>query len=113
MVLNNGSSSLKCQILDVSTEVVLLRAQVNRIGGSESSLTVVCDSGRSKISGTVTVTVPDHFVALAEVLPFLAPFAPEIRGIGHRIVHGGEDYSRPVLITDTVEEVNIIDSLTL
>lgn len=79
LVINSGSSSLKYQVRDTDTHEVLLSGLVEKIGEE----------------------VPDHSAALdtvdAHVRDVLGDTA--VDAVGHRVVHGGERFAEPVLIT--------------
>jgi len=90
LVLNAGSSSLKYQLLLPETGEVQARGLVERIGESGSD-------------------VADHAAALrsmAERLRHDGIVLDEVplRAVGHRVVHGGPDFSEPVVIDDAVLE---------
>ncbi len=87
LVLNAGSSSLKYQVLVPETAEVLAKGLVERIGE---------DGG-----------VADHGAAMGVVTDRLAQAgvdldASGLRAVGHRVVHGGPDFSDPVLVDDSV-----------
>jgi len=90
LVVNCGSSSLKTSIVDAVSGRALAEVKVERIGE----------------------TVPDHGAAIAHALSELLTDGVEIRGVGHRVVHGGEAFSRPTLIDDeVVEKIEALASL--
>eukprot|EP01127_Copromyxa_protea_P023103 TRINITY_DN8571_c0_g1_i2.p1 TRINITY_DN8571_c0_g1~~TRINITY_DN8571_c0_g1_i2.p1 ORF type:complete len:449 (+),score=45.83 TRINITY_DN8571_c0_g1_i2:158-1348(+) len=99
--MNCGSSSLKCQLLDPVSEELLLHCQVDKIGGN--TILSLTDHTTNEHFNEAKA-LPNHDQALSFVLPFLERFSSSIRGIGHRIVHGGEQFKHPVLITTEVEE---------
>lgn len=79
LVINSGSSSLKYQVRDIEANTVLLEGMIERIGAPE---------------------VPDHAAALELVSAALGE--TRIDAVGHRVVHGGERFSAPVLIDNEV-----------
>lgn len=83
LVINSGSSSLKYQVRETGTDEILLAGLVERIGGPE---------------------VPDHAAALETVQEHLHEVLGErpIEAVGHRVVHGGERFAEPVLITQEI-----------
>jgi len=109
LVLNSGSSSIKYQFIDTNFKEALAKGQVERIGMSSAVLThAPKDKEKIKIVGEIL----DHTIAIEYVLAVL--LSPnhgvikdrsEIEAVGHRVVHGGEDFSGSVLITDKVMEV--------
>ncbi len=106
LVINCGSSSLKYQLIDSGTEAVLAKGLCERIGIDGSSLTHQ-PAGKEKI--LIERPMPDHTVAVQMVIDALTDkesgviaSLDEIGAVGHRIVHGGEQFAGSVLITDEV-----------
>jgi len=107
LVLNCGSSSLKYQLMDMSDESVMAKGNYERIGQENSFLT-------HKVNGekyVIEQAVPTHNEAIKIVMDQLLSnnygvikSLDEIDGIGHRIVHGGERFSKSVIVTDDVIE---------
>jgi len=92
LVLNAGSSSLKYQVLVPGTAEVLAKGLVERIGED---------------AGPDGPGVADHGAAMHVVTDQLADAGLDLgrtglRAVGHRVVHGGPDFSDPVLIDDAV-----------
>lgn len=107
LVLNSGSSSLKYQLIDMENEQVLAKGNFERIGQYNSFLTHKI--GEKKLMFEKPVS--NHEKAIKFVLNRLLSkeygvisSPEEIDGIGHRIVHGGEKFTKPVIITDEVLE---------
>ncbi|MBM4176484.1 MAG: acetate kinase [Ignavibacteria bacterium] len=106
LVLNCGSSSIKYQFIDVEEKLVLAKGAIERIGTSSAILTHSRHDGDSiKITGEIL----DHNIAIEYVLAVLLSKnhgvikdKNEIEAVGHRVVHGGEDFAESVLITNTV-----------
>jgi len=107
LVLNSGSSSVKFQFMRMEDEGLLAKGIVEKIGSSDAIVTYQPE-GRTRIREIREVL--NHSVAIELVLNLL--LSPqhgvireksEIDGIGHRIVHGGEDFSESVLVTDKVK----------
>lgn len=106
LVLNCGSSSLKFQLIEMDNENVLAKGLVEKIGKEDSSITF-CTEKSDKIKKDVYVKT--HKDGVQYVFDFLTSdefqvikSKEEIKAIGHRLVHGGEKYSGPVLIDDDV-----------
>ena len=106
LVINCGSSSLKYQFIDMKDESVLAKGLVERIG-IEGSVLKHEKTGMEK--QTITVEMPNHEVALKLVMDALINESygvikdfKEIDAVGHRVVHGGEDFANSVLIDDKV-----------
>ena len=107
LVLNSGSSSVKFQLINMKGEVVLAKGLVEKIGSSDAIITYK-PGERNKIREIREVR--SHEVAIEIVLAMLLHpqhgvirNKDEIDGIGHRVVHGGEDFSGSVLITEKVK----------
>lgn len=105
LVLNSGSSSLKYQVIDMDTEEMLVKGNYERIGQGNSFLTHKVNGEKHKFEHPAK----DHEQAIKFVLTRLVnphygvlENLEELAGIGHRVVHGGEKFAEPVLITDEV-----------
>ena len=86
LVINSGSSSLKFQLVDPDSGVARASGHIDRIGEGSSS-------------------VPDHDAALHRAFDTLADDGIDLRAcgllaVGHRVVHGGNEFYRPTLIDD-------------
>ena len=105
LVLNSGSSSLKYQVIDMETEKVLAKGYFERIGQPNSFLTHKVNGEKHKFEHPSE----NHEVAIQFVLNTLLDnqygvlkSLDELGGIGHRVVHGGEKFSKAVIIDDEV-----------
>ncbi|QOX62795.1 acetate kinase [Anoxybacterium hadale] len=106
LVINCGSSSLKYQVLDMTTETLLAKGLVERIG-IEGSILSHEKIGMDKFK--LTTPMASHKEAIAHVLEALIDAEhgvissmDEIGAVGHRVVHAGEKYSSSVVINDDV-----------
>ena len=106
LVINCGSSSLKYQLIDMSTEECMVQGLVERIGIERSVLTQKVE-GKDKY--VINTEIKNHKDAIKLVLEALIDpvhgvikSMDEISAVGHRVVHGGEKYSDSVLINDEV-----------
>ena len=107
LVINCGSSSLKYQLIDMTTEESLAQGLVERIGIEGSVLTQKVE-GRDKY--IVKQPMADHKDAIKLVLEALVDeqngvisSMDEISAVGHRVVHGGEKYNESVIIDAEVK----------
>lgn len=107
LVINCGSSSLKYQLIDMETEVAIAKGLVERIGIEGSNLEQKVDGSDEKYK--VEKDLKDHKEAISLVLEVLCKKEfgiindlSEINAIGHRVVHGGEKYSKSVIVDDEV-----------
>ena len=108
LVLNCGSSSMKYQLIDMSDERVVAKGQVERIGSVDAILKYK-PQVEGKQETKAILEIKDHSVAISLVLKTLMDpeqgvimDQSEISGIGHRIVHGGEEFIESVLIDQRV-----------
>ena len=108
LVLNCGSSSLKYQLIDMETEEVLASGKYERIGEEEAFITHKVNGNKYKIKNPAY----NHVDAIKFTLEQLTnpeykviDSLDEIEAIGHRLVHGGEKVSEPVIINDDVVKV--------
>lgn len=108
LVINCGSSSLKYQLIDMTTEEAMVQGLVERIG-IEGSVLIQKVEGRDKY--IINTEIKDHKDAIKLVLGAIIDkehgvinSMDEITAVGHRVVHGGEKYSESVIITDKVLE---------
>jgi len=103
LVINSGSSSIKYQLVDVTSGDALASGIVERIG---------LEVGRVKHEGPNGTTVleqpvPDHEEGMRLVLGLFAEQGPQLReedltAVGHRIVQGGDVFDGPAVIDDEV-----------
>lgn len=108
LVINAGSSSLKYQLINMDNKEVMAKGLCERIG-QEGSLLKFSPAGGEKVE--IKEHMPDHTKAIRMVLDALCnkdygviENLNEITAVGHRVVHGGEVFSKSVLITDEVKE---------
>lgn len=105
LVINCGSSSLKYQLIDSETEKALAVGLCERIG-IDGRLNHTPAGGEKVV---IEKAMPDHEVAIRMVLDALVNDTygvisdlGEIDAIGHRLVHGGEKFTKSVIIDDEV-----------
>jgi acetate kinase len=123
LVLNSGSSSLKFQLIETSPEQIetnqdrlLVRGTIEKIGTEEAIVSLVVPDKRKTRSSR---EILEHKEAIRAALEELVEGADaligspeEIEGVGHRIVHGGEQFGHSTLMTNEVVE-QIEDSIQL
>jgi len=108
LVINTGSSSIKYQLFDMDRGESLASGMLERIGGPDGrlhhrrALAPAADLERPEPS-------PDHRAAMTAIMTALTDPATgaigrpeEIDAVGHRVVHGGEEFFRPARIDETV-----------
>ncbi len=111
LVINSGSSSIKYKLFEMPAGRVLASGLVERIGEEESLLV---HHVRDADGGTTEVREPgrvaDHRRGLERIIEALSRVGEEggrkisLHGVGHRVVHGGEDFQEPTLIDGQVLE---------
>jgi acetate kinase len=106
LVLNSGSSSIKYQLIDMTTRARLAGGLVERIGEAGPGRLRHSNLGTGETVETEQ-EFPDHTAGMAAVLTAFAEAGPALdpaalTAVGHRVVHGGERFDRPVLIDDEV-----------
>ncbi|MCQ6274392.1 acetate kinase [Bacillus sp. V3B] len=103
IAINAGSSSLKFQLFDMPSEDVITKGLIERIGLNDAVFNITVNGEKQ----TETTDIPNHNVAVELLLSKLTNLGiieslNEIEGVGHRVVHGGEEFSDSVLINDDV-----------
>lgn len=108
LVINCGSSSLKYQLINMDNEEVLAKGLVERIGIEGSRIKHTATGKEEKI---IEEPIKDHRRGLELVLNALVDkeygvisSLENIDAVGHRVVHGGEEFSDSVIIDDKVME---------
>nr|WP_241635962.1 acetate kinase [Fusobacterium gastrosuis] len=107
LVINCGSSSLKYQLVNPESGEVFAKGLCERIGidGSKLEYEVVAKDFEKKLE----VPMPTHKEALELVISHLTDkeigviaSVNEVDAIGHRVVHGGEEFAKSVLLNEEV-----------
>lgn len=103
LVVNTGSSSLKYSLVDASNGDTPGHGLIERIGESSGILRHHGPNGETTVEGSID----DHESAFRMALDAFASHGPDLASydvvaVGHRVVHGGEHFSQPVLICDDV-----------
>ncbi|KAB7667992.1 acetate kinase [Bacillus sp. B1-b2] len=111
IAINAGSSSLKFQLFEMPSEEVITKGLIERIGLNDAVFNISANGEKIK----EVTEIPDHDVAVKILLGKLTDLGiieslDEIQGIGHRVVHGGEEFADSALITDAV--IDKIESLS-
>jgi acetate kinase len=105
LVINCGSSSLKYQVYRMPERKSMGKGTVERIGEEKGSYSQESENGTLEDE----VKIADHSQAMDHVIKLLTDKnrgiikdIKELSGVGHRVVHGGEEYSESVIIDDNV-----------
>ena len=106
LVISCGSSSLKFQLINYESEEVIAKGLCERIGIEGSCLVYTPQGGEKQKTES---PMADHTAAIKMVLDALTDEKTgvvkdlaEIGAVGHRIVHGGENFSQATIIDDEV-----------
>ncbi len=106
LTLNCGSSSVKYMVYDWETRKELCRGIVERVGVGNSFIRHSLADGKTL---TIEKDCPTHREAIELIIDTIThndygviKDLSEIKGVGHRVVHGGEYFKEAVLITDDV-----------
>ncbi len=106
LVINAGSSSVKYQLIDMTSDTVLAKGQCDRIG-------IAGGNFKHKVPGRedykLDIDMKNHGEAVQLVVNTLASkehgvisSMDEINAVGHRVLHGGEKFSGSVIVDDKV-----------
>ena len=100
LVINSGSSSLKFSLLNLEIETVLASGIAERLATDQADLKLVDLDGANHEE---VIPGADHRTSLLRAIKVLGNKQQfDVKAIGHRVVHGGEDFQRPVLVTESV-----------
>jgi acetate kinase len=99
VVINCGSSSVKLDVFDAHGEDNPLQAQVERVGTDQAKMTVEVrgEAPHQRLLGQA-----DHDAAVSALLDVVMSRGDPIQAVGHRVVHGGEQLTRSMIITTEV-----------
>lgn len=115
LVLNSGSSSIKFQLIEMPNVKVIVSGLVERIGSNDAILSYRV--GGRDVSETVEIL--SHKTGLEKIANYLLDAeigvikeANEIDAVGHRVVHGGDAFSKTTLIDAKVKDkINTFSNL--
>ncbi|MEG1150109.1 MAG: acetate kinase [Bacilli bacterium] len=103
LAVNAGSSSLKFTLIELPSKDVIASGLFEKIGISNSFYTIKYNG--EKI--TREVDLVDHSIAVKKLMEELVGLKiieslNDIDGVGHRIVHGGQEFSESLVLTEEV-----------
>jgi len=106
LVLNCGSSSIKYQLFTMTNRTVIAKGGIEKLGMKGSFLKHVRQDGQVVI---FEGEIMDHKIGIEYILGILTnpkhgciSSLDELDAVGHRVVHGGEEFNKSVLLTDEV-----------
>lgn len=116
LVLNCGSSSIKYKLFDMTDYSVIAQGGIEKIGLPGSFLKITLPSDEKVI---LEKDIPEHTIGIKFILDTLVGkeygcinSLDDISAVGHRVVHGGEEFNKSVVITKEVEK-QIVDCFDL
>ena len=95
LAVNCGSSSLKCAVIDVDAQARLLDVRILELGSPECRIFVNEADGRACRCDDVAAAMG---LAIDEI--DRSPWGASLVAVGHRIVHGGAEFSGPLLLDE-------------
>lgn len=103
LAINAGSSSLKFSLYVANENVPVMVGNCERIGSSDGSIKLKCKDGL-RLAAPANYDLQNHESAMEGVIAALEMHFPNVlvAAAGHRVVHGGDVYDGPVVITDEV-----------
>ena len=102
LVINAGSSSLRVALFQKASKEAVLSAMIERIGAGEALLRIDAPDTPTR---TEPIAANDHAGALTALLARLereGARRDDVVAVGHRVVHGGDKFAAPVVITPAV-----------
>ena len=106
LVLNCGSSSIKYKLFEMNTQEVIAQGGIEKLGLKDSFLKFTLPNGEKKV---IEKDIPEHTIGVDFILQTLVhpeygalKSLSEIDAVGHRMVHGGERFSKSVLLNQEV-----------
>jgi len=103
LVLNSGSSSIKFQLFEMDENKSIASGLIEQIGENDSYAKIEFDG--KKIEKREPIKDHNSGLKLMNMLlieSFTIKSLDELGAIGHRVVHGGEKFSKPVIVNEEV-----------
>jgi acetate kinase len=108
--VNAGSSSLKFNLLEMPQETLIVSGTFEKIGATDSFYTIKYNGEKIKKQEYLETHKEAVETLLSELINLnIISSYNEIEGIGHRVVHGGDKYSKSVVINEDV--INTVEKL--
>ncbi|MAF14173.1 MAG: acetate kinase [Parcubacteria group bacterium] len=102
LVVNSGSATLKFKIFNQENFEVAVTGIVEKIGLPGSFIAIEEKSSKRMMMKNYPGGIDSHQQALEVIFSFLKHWKRKIKVIGHRIVHGGQNYTKPTILTKSV-----------
>tara|TARA_R110002049_G_scaffold99069_5_gene241203 strand:+ start:8108 stop:9298 length:1191 start_codon:yes stop_codon:yes gene_type:complete len=118
LIINAGSSSIKYQLIQMPSELLICKGLIERIGSKNATMRFKTNS----VDSEEIMEIPNHnigFLKMAELLmdskKGVIKNVNDIGIVGHRVVHGGNTFSKTTLITqevkDKIQELSVLAPL--
>ena len=108
VIINSGSSSIKYQLIDMPANEVICSGMIDRIGLETSNISYVTKDNKIE----KTMPIPNHKIGLEKIARLLMDenvgvikSTQEVDAVGHRVVHGGSNFSETTVINGEVKEI--------
>lgn len=100
LVLNTGSSSLKFSLIQADDQKVIFSGLADKLGHQDATITFKTSDGKTELP----LSPGNHKQAVAEIFAFVDKqgLTNTLAGIGHRVVHGGENFKHSTIIDQEV-----------
>ncbi len=110
LVINTGSSSIKYQLFDMDRDSAMVVGLIEKIGEKKSVLSQkTLDPNGDSREQIETLPIKDHTEGLSRIVEILTHpkhgvirDKSEITAVGHRVVHGGEQFQTSTVIDESV-----------
>lgn len=118
LIINAGSSSIKYQLIQMPSELLICKGVIERIGSKNATVRFKSNT----VDAEEIMEIPNHnigFLKMAELLmdskKGVIKNVQDIAIVGHRVVHGGNTFSKTTLITqevkDKIQELSVLAPL--
>tara|TARA_R100000935_G_scaffold23067_1_gene42346 strand:+ start:2574 stop:3758 length:1185 start_codon:yes stop_codon:yes gene_type:complete len=107
LIINSGSSSIKFQLIQMPSEAKICSGLIERIGEKDAILNYKTETVKLQQTDNIS-THKEGLIKIVDLL--LDPEngvignIKEIQGVGHRVVHGGNSFSKTALVTPEVKQ---------
>jgi acetate kinase len=113
LVINAGSSSIKFSVFETGADRSLTAGAHGQVEGIGTAARFEVADGNGRKLAKRDLTGNDHQAAIAAIHDWFAAHAGDegsLSGVGHRVVHGGSEFTEPVLIDERV--IAALEALT-
>ena len=103
--INTGSTSIKCSLFEMPRAQLLMKGEIERIGQRPALISFECGQTKHSLKRDIDnyhQGVELFLSVLTEKETQVLTSTDQIEAVGHRVVHGGGKFSKPVLIDDEV-----------